>query len=96
MVQDAILAIAFRDFPTNWQNLMPQLIPVLDITVYTPEQTLRVLKLMRKMFVKYSIQKLIRYEYSSRSDVLYIEIIHVCDVSHDALLKLTTYILMNL
>jgi hypothetical protein len=32
MVQDAILAIAFRDFPVNWQSLMGQLVPVLDIT----------------------------------------------------------------
>lgn len=52
MVQDAILAIAVRDFPSAWQNLMSQLVPVLDCTQHTPEQTLRVLKLFRKMFVK--------------------------------------------
>lgn len=88
MVQEAIVAIAQRDFPQQWEYLLPQLVPVLNVAQYSPEQTLRVLKLMRKLFEK--------YEYSSRSDPLYSEIIVACDATHNALLALTTYLVQQL
>jgi hypothetical protein len=64
---------------------MNQLVPMLDLNNFPIAATLRVLKLFRKLFAK--------YEYSSRSDPLYIEIIHVCDTSHDGLLQLALALL---
>jgi hypothetical protein len=52
----------------------------MDFTFKTPQITLRLLKLLKKITAK--------YEYSVRSDELYTEIILVCDDSHDFLYQL--------
>lgn len=80
-LRPAIVAIAGRDFPATWPDL------VKNIVAYLSTHTLLSLKLLRKLTAKYEI--------SARSDPLYEEIIEVCNTVHDPLLQLTAILLQK-
>lgn len=70
--------LAAMEFPDRWQQLMK----VLSIKANeNAGRTLRVLTMMTMLTY--------RYTYSTRSDPLYLEIILVCDDTHDFLLRVT-------
>ncbi len=77
--------LACKEFPHRWDTLITELMSFMDQNLQKNSQTLRSLKVLHKITLRYS--------YSMRSDELYTEIIHVCNHSHDKLLLITSAVL---
>ena len=78
LLRESVLAIAKWEFPFRWENLTNNLMSCLNGDQIMNINNYRVFKLLSKLTAK--------YEYSSRSDDLYREIILVADTTADYLL----------
>lgn len=78
IIREAVLMIAKWEFPQRWENLTPVLMSFLDPNQIASLTNFRAFKLLSKLIH--------RYEYSTRSDDLYREIILVADTTADYLL----------
>ena len=84
LLRESILAIAKYEFPFRWENLTTALMGCLDTNInqIMDIRNYRAFKLLSKLTAK--------YEYSTRSDDLYREIILAADTTADYLLHFAT------
>jgi len=84
LLRESIITIAKYEFPFRWENLTTTLMSGLNANDITSSFNYRIFKLLAKIMAK--------YEYSSRSDELFTEIILASDTTHDYLLHFATTI----
>lgn len=84
LLKESLLVMAKWEFPQRWENLTQTLMSCLDPNQLNSFVNFRIFNLLAKLTA--------RYEYSTRSDNLYREIILVADTTADYLLHFATVI----